>query len=131
MDIWEKGCGVCAGLGNLMRLSEAMRRWTGAQAHGRFVSQTGMARCALGAALWATGAPSRRREVFDQAGEQIEPHVLLLSAWPCLLSLVASPVDDQAIETIFKIITRLNDDRHWTIPQIADWVASVEGEEAR
>lgn len=97
-----------------------------------------VASCALGAAYEAVSAGRRMvpstgesrpfRGDAVAAGEMIEiidtPH-----EWRVLFITVACPMC-AAVEQVLRTIPHLNDDHIWTREQIADWVATIEPQDA-
>lgn len=115
-----------------MRLSEAMR--LGAmmkpQCTGRLFTTDGRS-CALGAAAEAMGiAPTYTNHVGDRIPVIEEGRWPV--EWQALLSkTVTHPsVCPSAGMSADYIIQCLNDGRHWTREQIADWVETLEAQQA-
>lgn len=78
-------------------------------------------KCAMGAALFAVGAcVSSNMEGLDKITEY----------WPWTRTYVDAPCtirgEDIRQKPVYSIIWQLNDKAHWTRPQIAAWVATLE-----
>lgn len=98
-----------------MRLSESIR--LGAmlrpQAFGVTANATGT--CALGGALAAIGVAGTYNDALDH--------------WPVASLKVQHPIHDYE-HVLYGVVRSLNDEHRWTRAQIADWVATIEAQQA-
>lgn len=105
-----------------MRLSEAMR--LGAmlrpQVEGVYFAFGGS--CAIGAAIEATGG-----DIADE--ESHEAHIVAHFGWIDKAKTNCPACQDR--DEVGCIITHLNDVHEWTRDRIADWVATIEPQEAQ
>lgn len=75
--------------------------------------------CAFGAALEALGRKA------DAMMPQSDVHVLMHEHFPGLLrQLVKHPVTGD-VETLYYVVTDLNDFKHWSREQSADWLEKL------
>jgi hypothetical protein len=87
------------------------------------------AKCALGAALHAVGqAPSNQG--YSWGDPETSPYKHVRAVWPLVDTYVQHPMRDIRY-TIMQTIYDLNDTFLWTRPQIAQWVATIEPQEAQ
>lgn len=105
-----------------MKLSDAIRlgAMLGPQIRGQYADHAGT--CALGAAAVAVGAGVGARSISDCISE----------TWPWVHTTFAISPDCAICHPtrVDSIILHLNDDAKWTREEIADWVATVEPQDA-
>lgn len=111
-----------------LKLSEAIRLGARLKPQGRtFLTHDGRT-CAVGAALDVCG------RLDADAPESKNWHVAeMLWPWAAVVipERIVHPVTGQAYgATALRLITSLNDLHDWTREQIADWVATIEPQDA-
>jgi len=116
-----------------MKLSEAMKLGAMVKPKGVdelfTINQRGeLASCAIGAAIDALyGEATESTDADGPAHEIYERFGFLQSIADCPACLWN---DDFHGENVFAIVHHLNDDHNWTREQIADWVATIEPQDA-
>ena len=116
-----------------MRLATAMRQGGSLypQSHGRYAEIGPSGRilgvCALGAAAAGIGWP-----VTEAAKGEWDLESRLQQQWPVLETLHACPSDRCRytrcrLTSLRQVVAHLNDDHHWSVERIADWLGSLEG----
>lgn len=103
-----------------MKLSEAIREGAKRRPQTQNTFFSNGASCALGAAYEHLEGFSAL--MYDSEDIEFE----LIVKFPVLEYAVQSPVDAEMEDSLFNIISDLNDVRNWTREQIADWVETVE-----